>query len=164
MDLPLRRLTREAFRPFGQVIQKEGAATNTVNGGTCLTYSDLADIDHPGARTTLHIQVPQPYAFPIEIAMLERHPLGSQAFIPLTDKPFLVIVAEDTPAGPSTPVAFLTQPGQGINLGRGVWHHMLTAIHEGSEFLAVDRKGEGVNFERVDFERPYVIRNGEPAE
>lgn len=163
MNLSLRRLTPDAFRPFGQVIQKEGATTFAVNGGSCQTYADLADIDHAGARTALHIQVPRPYSFPIEIAMLERHPLGTQAFIPLTGKPFVVVVAEDTPSGPATPIAFLTAPGQGINLGKGVWHHMLTAIHEGSEFLAVDRKGEGVNFERVDFDQPYVIRSDELA-
>lgn len=162
MDIPLRRLTRAAFQPFGQVIQKDGAETFTVNGGACFTYGDLANIDHgPDARTVLHIHIPRPYTFPIEISMLERHPLGTQAFIPLTNHPFVVVVAEDSPSGPATPLAFLTSPGQGINLNRNVWHHMLTSIHEGSEFLAVDRKGDGVNFERVDFPSPFTIRNAE---
>src|SRR3546814_10405738 len=80
------------------------------------------------------------------VCTLERHPLGSQAFMPLTPHPYLVVVGSSPDAMPR---AFLAQPGQGINLHRGVWHHPLLALEAPSEFLVLDRAGHGNNRDAV---------------
>ncbi len=89
--------------------------------------------------------------------MMERHPLGSQAFLPMSLQPFLVIVAPDAGGRPGAPVAFLTGPGQGVNYHRGTWHGVLTPLHAPGLFAVVDRIGEGSNLEEYWFEEPYEI-------
>jgi ureidoglycolate lyase len=89
--------------------------------------------------------------------MVERHPDGSQAFVPMSLDRFLVIVAPGTGAGPGRPRAFLTQPGQAVNLHRGVWHGVLTPLHAPGLFAVVDRIGEGANLEEHVFERPWSV-------
>jgi ureidoglycolate lyase len=100
----------------------------------------------------------EPYPLPLELAMVERHPLGSQAFIPLSDASFLVVVAAETANGPAEPVAFRTAPGQGVNIGRNVWHGILTPLDTVSDFAVVDRGGEGVNLEEHFYADPFLIR------
>jgi ureidoglycolate lyase len=89
--------------------------------------------------------------------MVERHPFGSQAFYPLSSKPFLVIVCEDEGDIPATPHAFLTSPGQGVNYHRNIWHGVLTPIGAPQDFLVVDRGGDGVNLEEFFFEKQLEI-------
>ena len=89
--------------------------------------------------------------------MVERHPLGSQAFFPLNDQPFLVIVAPDDGGTPGRPRAFLTNGRQGVNYHRNTWHGILTPLDREQRFLIVDRKGEGDNLEEFFFERPFLI-------
>ena len=89
--------------------------------------------------------------------MVERHPLGSQAFIPMSADPFLVIVAPDEQGAPGTPRAFLTKPGQGVNYRRNVWHGVLTPLHRKSLFAVVDRVGGGNNLEEHWFSDPYHV-------
>ena len=89
--------------------------------------------------------------------MVERHPLGSQAFIPLSAQPFLVVVASDLDDRPQQPLAFLTTPGQGVNYRRGIWHGVLTPLGQDADFVIVDRAGEGNNLEEYYFEEPYII-------
>ncbi len=78
---------------------------------------------------------------------MERHPLGSQAFLPMTAAAFLVIVAPDAGGAPGAPRAFLTAPGQGINLLRGTWHGVLTPLASPGLFAVLDRVGPGANIE-----------------
>lgn len=152
-------LTRAAFAPFGDVIETAGAESFPINAGKCLRYHDLATVEVAGenARPVINIFRGQPYALPLELKMVERHPLGSQAFMPLSDRPFLVVVAQDTPDGPARPLAFLTAPGQGVNIARNVWHGVLTPLDAVTDFLVVDRAGEGGNLEEWFFEKPYVV-------
>jgi ureidoglycolate lyase len=82
---------------------------------------------------------------PFEITMMERHPLGSQAFIPLNDKPYLVVVAPAGELDESKIRAFVTSGWQGVNYAKGVWHHPLLALGEVSDFIVVDRGGDGHN-------------------
>ena len=89
--------------------------------------------------------------------MVERHPFGSQAFMPLSPRPFLVVVAHDTPNGPGEPHVFLTHPGQGVNFPKGLWHGVLTPIGEAQDFLVVDRAGDEQNLEEHFFADPYEI-------
>jgi ureidoglycolate lyase len=145
--LTIEPLTREAFAPFGDVIALDGARQIPINLGTTIRYHDLAriDVDEAGGRPLINLFRGQPRAFPFEVTMLERHPLGSQAFIPLTDKPYLVVVA---PAGQlefDAVRAFATSGWQGVNYAKGVWHHPLIALDVVSDFIVVDRGGEGHN-------------------
>ncbi len=90
-------LTADAFTPFGQVITTEGAHHYPINAGMTERYHDLARVELGGvhARTLISIFEGQPYRLPLALGLVERHPLGSQAFYPLGDSPWLVIVAED---------------------------------------------------------------------
>lgn len=153
-------LTAEAFEPFGQVIELADADHYTINRGMTERYHDLAEIELAGenARPLISIFVGQPYALPLKLDLMERHPLGSQAFYPLSDRPFLVLVAHDEGGEPGTPQAFLTAPGQGVNIAINTWHGVLTPLEAESAFLVVDRGGDGINLEEFTFETPFVIR------
>jgi len=153
-------LTREAFAPFGDVISADGWTNHyPINSGRTERFHALAEADAtgPNARVLISIARGQPYAMPLALTMVERHPLGSQAFVPLNGRPFLVVVAADGPDGPAEPQAFLAGPGQGVNYPRGRWHGVLTAIGEPQDFLIVDRGGDGVNLEEFHFSDPYEI-------
>ncbi len=97
------------------------------------------------------------YQIPLILPMVERHPLGSQAFIPLTNNPFLIIVCEDMDGQPGVPLAFVSSPHQGINFRQNVWHGILTPLEQKSAFLVVDRGGDGNNLEEHFFETPFII-------
>jgi ureidoglycolate lyase len=153
-------LTRETFASFGDVIEMEGAEHFPINGGKCERYHDLAKVEAggPNARVLINLFRGQPYAMPLKLAMVERHPFGSQAFIPLSPRPFLVVVCPDGENGPGEPHAFLTRPGQGVSYPRGRWHGVLTPIGEKQDFLVVDRGGDGSNIEEFFFEEPWDVR------
>jgi len=152
-------LTRAAYAPFGQVIETEGAHHYPINGGKTERYHDLATVELGGAtaRPLVSIARGQPYALPLQLTMVERHPLGSQAFYPLAQRPFLSIVCPDEGGVPGTPRAFRCAPGQGINMAMNVWHGVLTPLGEVTDFLIIDRGGEGNNLEEYFFEEPWLI-------
>ena len=154
-----RPLTRESFAPFGDVIETEGANHYPINAGKCERFHDLARVEAAGenARVLVSIFKATPYAFPLQLRMVERHPLGSQAFVPLSPRPFLVVVCPDTDDGPGDPHAFLTSPGQGVNYQRNLWHGVLTPIGENQDFVVVDRGGDGSNLEEFYVSHPYEI-------
>ena len=145
--LAIEPLTREAFAPFGDVIELEGAKQIPINLGTTIRYHDLANVDvtDEGGRTLVNLFRGQPRALPFEITMMELHPLGSQAFIPLNDKPYLVVVAPAGELDESKIRAFVTSGWQGVNYAKGVWHHPLLALGDVSDFIVVDRGGDGHN-------------------
>lgn len=157
--IEIKPLTREAFAPFGDVIEMEGAANFPINAGKCTRFHDLAKIETTGekARPMISLLRGDPYPLPLTLTMVERHPLGTQAFIPLTDNAFLVVVAEETADGPGEPLAFRTAPGQGVNIGRNVWHGILTPLDAVSDFAVVDRGGEGVNLEEHFYKTPFLV-------
>lgn len=158
-------LTREGFAPFGQVLDAADWQNHyPINAGKCERYHDLATAEAAGgdARVILSVFKGTPYDFPLKLTMVERHPFGSQAFMPLSPRPFLVIVAHDTPDGPGEPQAFLTSPGQGVNYPRNLWHGVLTPIGAPQDFLVVDRAGTEKNLEEFHFAEPYEIRLPEP--
>jgi ureidoglycolate lyase len=150
--LAIEPLTRESFAPFGDVIELAGAKQIPINLGTTIRYHDLANIDveTEGGRPLVNVFRGQPRTLPFEVKMMERHPLGSQAFVPLTSKPYLIVVA---PAGElecSRLRAFVTRAWQGVNYAKGVWHHPLIALGEVSDFIVIDRGGEGTNLNEQD--------------
>lgn len=155
-------LTAGAFAPYGDVIAAEGEPTMMINRGMCGRHHDLATLDFAGtdARAGISLFKAVPRSFPYDLDMMERHPEGSQAFLPMTDNPFLVIVAADKDGAPHEPEAFVTRPGQGVNYHRGTWHGVLTPLSEPGLFAVVDRIGLGTNLEEHWFEEVFTITQG----
>lgn len=155
----IKPLTAEAFAPFGDVVERRGEPSFQINAGMCDRFHDLARIDLAGedARPIISIGHGRPYELPLKLSMVERHPLGSQAFIPLHDRPFLVTVAADEGGVPGEPVAFMTNGAQGVNYHRNTWHGVLTPLDTAGDFLIVDRAGKGENLEEHHFDEPYLI-------
>ncbi len=157
-------LTAEAFAEFGDVISTEHSASELINEGNTEKFGDLAgiDTDAEGGRTAVHIYRSQPRTLPLRIGVMERHPLSSQAFMPLHSNPFLVIVA---PAGeepePTAVRAFISDGQQGVNLRRGTWHHFQVSLQEVSDYLVIDRMGPGANFEERQLSPPLFILGAE---
>ncbi len=152
-------LSSEAFAPFGDVIQTEGAKKFQINEGTTTRFHDLAQVDtaEQDGRPIISIFRGDPRPMPFDIRIMERHPLASQAFVPLFARPYLVVVAKPEIADGEAITAedlfaFLAQPGQGVNYARNVWHHPLIALDVQSDFLIVDRGGEGDNLVEVHFD------------
>jgi len=152
-------LTREAFAPFGEVIAADAGVRHfSINGGNTERYHDLARLDPgPDGRLIVSIFRGQPRPLPFLVEMMERHPRGSQAFMPLADEPYLVVVAPPgPPPGPADLRAFLAAPGQGVNYAAGTWHHPLLALHRVCDFLVLDRAGPGDNCDEVAVEPTTV--------
>lgn len=151
--LRVETLTKDAFAPFGDVFETEGAELRIINQGSTERFHDLVDVDVAtgGGHAIVSLFRGQPFAPPIEIAMMERHPLGSQLFVPLSPKGFLAVVAADDDGAPGEPRAFLCRDGKGVNYARNTWHHPLISLGDVSDFLVVDREGPGDNLE----ERSY---------
>lgn len=163
--LTIEPLAPEAFAPFGEVLDVAGAELRMINDGTTERYHALArtEID-AGGTAIVSLFRGQPRSFPYRVHMMERHPLGSQAFYPLADHPWLVVVAPDDHGRPGEPRAFLAHGRQGVNYRANVWHHPLMALGVVSDFLVVDRDGEGSNLEEQTYPVPYRIETvGEPA-
>ena len=150
-------LTAEAFAPFGEAIAAEGAADRIINRGWCERFHDRADLDFGGGRAGVSLFRAKPRALPYTLDLLERHPLGSQTFIPMAMAPFLVIVAPDAAGRPGAPRAFLTEAGQAISYRRGVWHGVLTPLSEPGLFAVVDRIGPEPNLEEVALDPPWIV-------
>jgi ureidoglycolate lyase len=155
-------LTAAAFTPFGQVIETDGVRHYPINAGMTERYHDLARIELAGIdpRPLISIFRGQPYSLPLTLEMVERHPLGSQAFYPLSNSPWLVIVAEDEAGTPVRLRAFLPAQGQGVNIAINTWHGVLTPLEAMSDFLVIDRGGAGINLEEHHFDQPWTISHG----
>lgn len=140
-------LTAAAFAPFGDVLEAAGEF-RLINEGLCQRHHDLARLDFgPDGRAGISIFNATPRALPYDFTLLERHPEGSQAFVPMSQQPFLVIVAPDMGGIPGTPLAFVTTGAQAINLHRGTWHGVLTPLHTPGLFAVIDRIGQTPNLE-----------------
>ena len=155
-------LTPEAFAPFGDVLAATGAPDRIINQGLCGRFHDRAALDFgpetdPPGRAGISIFNAEPRALPYRLELVERHPEGSQAFLPLHQQPFLVIVAPDAGGAPGRPRAFRSDGAQGINLHRGTWHGVLTPLAAPGLFAVVDRIGPTPNLEEHWFATPYVV-------
>ena len=150
-------LSAEAFAPFGDVLDCSGAPDKIINAGLCGRFHDRAKLDFGDARGGISLFKATPRSFPYTLDLMERHPEGSQAFVPMSEHPFLVTVALDENGRPGTPLAFLTASGQGINLHRNVWHGVLTPLELPGLFAVVDRIGETPNLEEFLLNPPYIV-------
>jgi ureidoglycolate lyase len=160
IELKVEALSREAFAPFGEVIEASEAVQHfTINAGSTERYHDLAGLDAgPAGRLIVSIFRGQPRALPFTVSMMERHPLASQAFVPLSNRPYLVVVAPPGKAPTAQDLrCFLASGQQGVNYATGTWHHPLLAIDAVSDFLVLDRAGEGPNCDEVVLEPTACI-------
>jgi len=149
-----RPLTREAFVPFGDVIETAGSKSFAINDGMVERFHDLAHLEvDPAGRPLLSIFRGQPYVLPLTVRHVERHPLGSQAFFPLGEARYAVIVAlpGDT-VRPEDLRAFVGNGHQGVNYRPGVWHHVLLVLERPADFLVIDRGGPGNNCDEFHFD------------
>ncbi|SEM12829.1 ureidoglycolate lyase [Roseovarius azorensis] len=151
-------LTPEAFAAFGDVLDTQGAPDRLINQGLCGRYHNRARLDFGAGRAGLSLFQAAPRTLPYRLELVERHPEGSQAFIPMSLTSFLIIVAPDAGGAPGRPRAFLTAPGQAVNLLRGTWHGVLTPLEAPGLFAVVDRIGPGDNLEEHWFKTPYEVR------
>ncbi len=142
--LKIEPLSALAFSPFGDIIEARDTAKNfTINDGFAQRYHNLAKVDvaTAGGYPLVSIFKAKPRLLPLALHMLERHPLGSQAFMPLANQSFLVVVAQAEKLPEVNQIrCFKTAAGQGVNYFRGTWHHPLIALNQG-DFLVIDRGG-----------------------
>ena len=158
--ITIQPLTAKAFAPFGDVLDAAGAPDKMINAGMCGRYHDRATLDFSDGKAGISLFHAQTRPFPITLDMVERHPAGSQAFVPMTQHPFVVVVAPDAGGTPGTPLAFMAAPGQGVNYFRGTWHGVLSPLHEPGLFAVIDRIGAGANLEEHFFSTPFTIVDG----
>ncbi|MGR3542018.1 MAG: ureidoglycolate lyase [Hasllibacter sp.] len=148
-----RPLTAGAFAPYGTVIEAGRGEARTINAGLCTRWHDICRPDTDGPAC-LSVFDAEPRALPHALDLIERHPLGTQAFLPLTAHPFLVTVTDGPEAAP---LAFLTAPHQGIQLHRGTWHGVLTPLHAPGLFAVLDRAEGAGNLEEHRYDAPWTI-------
>ena len=157
-NIRIEPLTAAAFSPFGDVLDASGAPDKMINAGMCGRHHDRAQLDFgPEGRAGISIFNAEARSLPYTLDLMERHPEGSQAFLPMSADPFLVIVAEDENGKPGTPRAFKTAPHQGINFHRNTWHGVLTPLKSPGIFAVVDRIGKTPNLEEFFLDPPYIV-------
>ena len=155
LSLNIRPLIRDEFVRFGEVIEINGAKSHSINEGTTERYHDLANVDVSDrkGKALINIFRGQPRPQPIEIRMMERHPIGSQAFYPLQPHDYLIVVADKVGSpNPSDLHAFRATGMQGVSYRKNIWHHPLLVIVPNHDFLVIDRGGPGENLEEHFFE------------
>jgi len=158
MSIIIEDVTKALFAPYGDLLEAEGAPDMIINQGMCGRHHDQAKIDLEGGQLGVSVFKAEPRALPYSLELMERHPLGNQCFMPMTEHPFLAIVADDDNGKPGLPKAFLIPPHKGINIHRNVWHGVLTPLHAPGLFAVIDRtQGDGNNLEEFFFDQPYVI-------
>ena len=154
-----KNITKENFSKFGDMITTDGINPIEINEGFAKRFDGIANLDtsKDNGETTICIFSALKRSFPMKIDMMEKHPLGSQAFIPMKETTFLVFVA---PPGNKPEMqkieSFIISPGVGINYKPGIWHFPLIST-ENMNFLVVDRKGNGNNLIIYNFEKEKII-------
>ncbi len=162
MTIYLEPLTQKAFAEFGDVIEFENSDFFHINNGTTERYHNLATVNAVGKDAMGIISLGRGDAFhlPLNINMLERHPFGSQAWIPFNQTSFVIIVApnnsHDQP-DENRIKAFLATGQQGVNYHLGTWHHPLISLHQRGDFIIVDRTGSEANCDEVTLSQPIIV-------
>lgn len=153
-------LTAEAFAPFGDVLEAVGPPDKVINQGRCGRYHDLARLEMVEGRAGISLFQAELRTLPLDLSLVERHPSGAQAFLPMSADGFLVVVAPDEGGKPGVPRAFLTAVGQGVNYHRGTWHGVLTPLAGPGLFAVVDRIGTDSNLEEFVYDSSWTIIRG----
>lgn len=147
-----RPLTPEAFAPYGEVISaRDGVEQFPINYGATMRFNALARVDATTDGGAPIISIFRSTPLPeLVLKIMERHPVGSQTFMPLNGRPYLVAVAPAGELDPAKIEVFLAAGDQGVNYAAGTWHHYSLALGEVSDFLVVDRAGPGENLDEVE--------------
>lgn len=157
-EIRIQPITAEGFAPFGDVIEVAGSPDKIINQGLCGRFHDRARMDFgEGGRAGISLFQAELRILPLTLDMVERHPEGSQAFLPMSMDGFLVIVAPDENGAPGTPLAFMTKPGQGVNYLPNTWHGVLTPVAGSGLFAVIDRIGVTPNLQEFWFPDPFVV-------
>ena len=159
MKIKVKVLTKKDFAPYGDVIEPDDMKQISINNGSCIRHHDLSRVDckSPGSPA-ISIFVAKPFCLPHTLEIMERHPLGSQAFLPQGKNRFCVVVTDgdDTPDF-SNLGAYMTEPGQGVNIKRNVWHHPLITMEKESLYWVVDWVGEATNLQEFPIDEKIEI-------
>ena len=146
------------FKNYGEIIYKQKNKSIDINNGFAIKFDDLLNINTSkySGSTKFSIFSSKPRSFPMKIEMMERHPLGSQAFFPLSNNVFLVVVAPGKNIPEINKIeAFIVPYNTGINYNVGVWHYPLIATVE-SDFVVIERKGKEKNLEIFNFKNVLI--------
>ena len=153
------KITRTNFATYGDLISANDIKPMDINAGYAKRFDNLAHINtsKDEGKTVVSIFSALKRTFPMKIDMMEKHPLGSQAFIPMKETTFLSFVA---PSGEKPEIdkieSFIIPPRTGINYKPGIWHFPLIST-ENTNFLVIDRKGDGDNLIIHKFEKEKII-------
>ncbi len=153
-------LTSAGFAPFGDVIEAALDGSSAMNEARFERFDDLCAVDFaPGGHVAISIaSCSVPTTLPLCIDKIERHPLGSQAFVPLQDCTMVVVVAPPGEAVAAADLrAFVARPRQGFNYHRGTWHMPLIAFAAADQFLVIDRGGDEPNCEERVLDETVVL-------
>lgn len=153
-------LTVAAFAPYGDVIEcSDRAEKRNINYGNTVRYHNLAqlELETDNGKPLVSIFRSTPLPRPVGIKIMERHPMSSQAFYPLNNRPYLVVVAEKGDFDANNLKAFLAGATQGVNYHRGTWHHYSLALDEVSDFMVIDRGGSEKNCDEVMLDESIII-------
>jgi ureidoglycolate lyase len=154
-------LSKVAFAQFGDVIETQDSDYFMINNNNTERYHRLAGVQlgQQDDQAIISIFRAKSLAMPLTIKMMERHPQGSQAFIPLKGNQFLILVAPaGDPPAPNSLKAFIARGDQGINYHIGVWHHPILCCAQQDDFLVVDREGTGNNCDEHFFAEDVQIQ------
>lgn len=155
--LKARPIDADAFRPFGDVFDAEGEPDMIINAGRCGRHHDRVRLNFDGGRAGISLFRTRAVEMPYALSVMERHPLGAQAFIPMSAEPFVVVVAEDDKGRPGALHAFRTLPRQGVNYLPNTWHAPLIALRDDAVFAVVDRIGKGNNLQEFTYDAPVTV-------
>ncbi len=160
-EIKIRPISPGAFAPFGDVLDTAGAADKIINQGLCGRFHDRADLDFgPDGRAGVSLFLAEPRTLPYQLDLIERHPEGSQCFVPMHQNDWLAIVAEPGEGNNDAPGpihAFRVPGGTAVNFHRGTWHGVLTPLHSPGLFAVIDRIGPGANLEEYPLQTPIMI-------
>lgn len=159
-DILIQPIDPVIFSEFGDLMVASGDPDKIINQGKCGRWHDLAQLDFTDGRAGISLFLSEKRDLPYQLDLLERHPMGSQSFIPMTENPFLVIVAHDRAGRPAEPLAFEVPAHHAVSFHRNIWHGVLTPLHSPGLFAVIDRIGSGDNLEEFWFERPYRVMRG----
>ena len=155
--LKARPLTPAAFAPFGDVLEVSDGAFIEINQGRCRRFHDLAKLDFADGQAGINLFHAQVRTAPYSIELLERHPLGSQCFVPMQGSEYIVAVAPDADGQPGEIQAFLADANQCVNYHRNTWHAVLTPVSGTGLFAVIDRIGQGKNLQEHWFDTPIAV-------
>ena len=154
-----KKITKENFAKFGELITTDDIKPISINDGYAKRFDGIANLDtsKDNGETTISIFSAIKRTFPMNIDIMEQHPLGSQAFIPMKETTFLSFVAPSADKPDLDKVeAFIIPPGLGVNYKTGTWHFPLIST-EDMNFLVVDRKGSGNNLKIQKLEENQIV-------